>query len=197
MKVNLTIGIPGWLDKICTWPVLLYRNLKYGHSFRKIPLGEGRFTIVEPGDFYQLNRFNWCAKENGPRIYAVRLVGDSNNRTKIISMHREIMGEPAGMLVDHRNRNTLDNRKENLRLATHSQNQFNKGKTTRKTTSRFIGVFFEKQSGRWVARTTVGGKRIWLGRFDDETEAARAYDEAAREYHKEFAQFNFPETAAV
>ncbi|MGB7581071.1 MAG: AP2/ERF family transcription factor [Sedimentisphaerales bacterium] len=196
MFTQLTIRVPVCLDLIFAWPVLLYRKVKYGHPFRKIPLGEGRFTIVEPGDFYQLNRFNWCAKENGPRIYAVRLVGDSNNRTKIISMHREIMGEPAGMLVDHHNRNTLDNRKENLRLATHSQNQFNKGKTTKKTTSRFIGVFFEKQSGRWVARTTVGGKRIWLGRFDDETEAAKAYDEAAKKYHGEFAQLNFPNLTA-
>ena len=194
---RIQFNVPNWVDRILVRPMLTYRRIRYGQAFRKIPLGEGKFTIVEPVDFYQVNRFNWCAKENGPRTYAVRLVADLHNRTKIISMHREIMGAPAGMLVDHRNRDTLDNRRENLRLATHSQNQFNKGKTSRKTTSRFIGVFFEKQSGRWVARTTVEGKRIWLGRFDDETEAARAYDRAAREYHKEFAQFNFPETAAV
>jgi hypothetical protein len=175
--------------------MLTYRRIRYGQAFRKIPLGEGKFTIVEPVDFYQVNRFNWCAKENGPRTYAVRLVADLHNRTKIISMHREIMGAPAGMLVDHRNRDTLDNRRKNLRLATHSQNQFNKGKTTRKTTSRFIGVFFEKYSGRWVARTTVEGKRIWLGRFDSEIEAARVYDEAAKKYHGEFAQLNFSESA--
>ena len=194
---RIQFNVPNWVDRILVRPMLTYRRIRYGQAFRKIPLGEGKFTIVEPVDFYQVNRFNWCAKENGPRTYAVRLVADLHNRTKIISMHREIMGAPAGMLVDHRNRDTLDNRRENLRLATHSQNQFNKGKTSRKTTSRVIGVFFEKYSGRWVARTTVEGKRIWLGRFDDETEAARAYDRAAREYHKEFAQFNFPETAAV
>ncbi len=191
---RIEFNVPNWVDRILVRPMLTYRRIRYGLAFRKIPLGEGKFTIVEAGDFYQLNRFNWCTKENGPRIYAVRLMGDSNNRTKIISMHRAIMEEPAGMLVDHHNRNTLDNRRENLRLATHSQNQFNKGKTSRKTTSHFIGVFFEKHSGRWVARNTVEGKRIWLGRFDDEIEAARAYDEAARKHHGEFAQLNFPET---
>jgi len=195
MSSKLTITIPVWLDFIFACPLLAYRLIRYGYTYRRIYLGEGRFTIVEPGDFYQVNRFNWCAKENGPRTYAVRLVADSHNRTKILSMHREIMGAPAGMLVDHRNRDTLDNRRENLRLATHSQNQFNKGKTSRKTTSRFIGVFFEKYSGRWVARTTVEGKRIWLGRFDNEIEAAKAYDRAVREYHKEFAQFNFSKEA--
>jgi hypothetical protein len=188
---TIQIKVPNWLDLIFASPLFVYRLWKYGYTYRRIYLGEGKFTIVEPGDFYEVNRFNWCAKENGPRTYAVRLVGDSHNRTKILSMHREIMGAPAGMLVDHRNRDTLDNRKENLRLATHSQNQFNKGKTSRKTTSRFIGVFFVKYSGRWVARTTVEGKRIWLGRFDNEIEAARVYDEAAKKYHGEFAQLNF------
>jgi hypothetical protein len=188
---SIQFNVPNWVDRILVRPMLTYRRICYGQAFRKIPLGEGKFTIVEPGDFYEVNRFNWCAKENGPRTYAVRLVADLHNRTKILSMHREIMGAPAGMLVDHRNRDTLDNRRENLRLATHSQNQFNKGKTSRKTTSRFIGVFFEKYSGRWVARTTVEGKRIWLGRFDNEIDAARVYDEAAKKYHGEFAQLNF------
>ena len=192
---RIQFNVPNWVDRILVRPMMTYRRIRYGQALRKIPLGEGKFTIVEPVDFYQVNRFNWCAKENGPRTYAVRLVDDSHNRTKILSMHREIMGAPAGMLVDHRNRDTLDNRRENLRLATHSQNQFNKGKTTRKTTSRFIGVFFEKYSGRWVARTTVEGKRIWLGRFDSEIEAARVYDEAAKKYHGEFAQLNFSESA--
>jgi hypothetical protein len=190
MNANLIIGIPIWLDKICVCPLLLYRKLKHGYPFRKIPLGEGKFTIVDPRDFYSLNAFNWCPKENGPRTYAVRLIADSNNRTKILSMHREIMDPPAGMLVDHRNRKTLDNRRENLRLATHSQNQCNKEKTARKTSSHFIGVFFEKHSGKWVARITSRGKKIWLGRFSSETDAAHAHDVAAKKYHGEFARLN-------
>ena len=191
MSAKLTITIPVWLDFIFACPLLAYRLLRYGYPFRKIPLGEGKFTIVDPRDFYSLNAFNWCPKENGPRTYAVRLIADSNNRTKILSMHREIMNPPAGMLVDHRNRKTLDNRRENLRLATHSQNQYNKEKTTRKTSSHFIGVFFEKSSGKWVARITYRSKKIWLGRFSSETDAAHAHDVAAKMYHKEFAKLNF------
>ncbi|MFH1370392.1 MAG: AP2/ERF family transcription factor [Planctomycetota bacterium] len=193
MKVNLTIGIPIRLDRIFTWPLLLYRKHKYGWPFRRIFLGQGKFTIVDPPDYYRFNNFQWCAKENGPRIYAVRLIADSHNRTKILSLHREIMGPPEGLLVDHKNRNTLDNRRENLRLATHSQNQFNKTKTAAITSSRFIGVYLEKRSGRWVAKIAVHGKRIWLGRFSSELDAARAYDKAALKYHKDFARLNFPE----
>jgi hypothetical protein len=193
MKVNLTIGIPVWLDKICVWPLLLYRKHKYGSSFRRIDIGEGEWTIVDVEDYYRYGRFKWSLVGTGKNLYAVRNVKVGPRRTKIVRLHREIMSAPRGILVDHRNNNGLNNLRSNLRLATHSQNQCNKRKTRSKTSSKFRGVYFDKRRAQWQAYIRYNGKRTYLGKFSDETEAARAYDRAARECHKEFARMNFPE----
>jgi hypothetical protein len=189
--VNVTFRIPIWLDRLCAWPVVWYRRWKYGYSFRKIYLGEGEWSLVEPPDFYRFNIFNWCLRENGPNRYAVRLVKGHKNRSKIVSLHREIMNHPKGLLVDHKNNNGLDNRRLNLRLATQSQNRQNRAKR-KNTSSRFNGVGFDKQTDKWKARIKTNGKEITLGRFENEIEAAKAYDEAAKKYHGEFARLNFP-----
>jgi len=193
MTTNLTIGIPRWLDKIFAWPLLFYRQLKYGYPFRKIPLGDSFFAIVDPHDFYWLNKSHWSPRKNRGGVYAVRLVNDPDKNIKIYSMHRVIMNPPRDLLVDHRNCDSLDNRRANLRLATHAQNSYNKQKTKAKTSSRFIGVSLDKSRGLWAPRISYQGKKIYLGRFTNEIEAARAYDEAAKQYHGEFAKLNFSE----
>jgi hypothetical protein len=185
--------VPCWLDKICACPVLLYRRLHYGYPFRKIFISQDNFTIVDPIDYYWLNNFQWYTEQKDQNIYAVRFILNPGQRPKITSMHRDIMNSPKGLLVDHRNCDGLDNRRANLRLATHSQNQCNKRKRRSKTSSRFIGVSFDKWTGRWYASIKTNGKTIWLGRFDSEIEAAKAYDRAAIKYHGEFARLNFPQ----
>jgi hypothetical protein len=197
MKVNLIIGIPAWLDKICSWPVTEFRKFKYGYSYRRIFLGDGKFTIVDLQDFYWLNKYRWVAYGKSDCPYAVRFACSSRGKVISFAMHREIMNPPPRLLVDHRNNNTLDNRRDNLRLATRRQNTCNRRKTKSKTSSRFIGVYFDKRSGKWAAKIKFMNKVIWLGRFNSEIDAAKTYDVAANKYHGEFARLNFSEGAPL
>jgi hypothetical protein len=189
---TIQIKVPNWLDRIFTYPLLTYRLFCYGYPFRKISLGEGQFAILDALDYYRYCAFKWTMGGQGSVVYAVR---STKIGAKITTrrLHREIMNAPKGLLVDHANGNTLDNRRANLRLATHFQNTCNRRKIKSKTSSRFIGLYWEKKSSRWVTHIKDHGKRIYLGRFKSEFDAARAYDHAARMYHKEFAQLNFPD----
>ena len=189
---KIEIKIPDWLDKICTWPVLVYRKRKFGYTFRRIDLGEGEFTIVDPDVYYQIANFKWYLNGNGKNLYAYRNIKVSAGKTRMVAMHRQIMGFPKGLLVDHRNNHSLDNRIGNLRPATRSQNMFNRRKNSSNATSCFRGVHFSTQLHKWIAKICVNGKRIWLGVFDNEIDAARAYDRAALKYFGEFARLNFP-----
>lgn len=102
-----------------------------------------------------------------------------------------------GQLVDHINHNGLDNRKANLRLATAAQNARNRQKCKSKKTSKYKGVCWHKRDKKWTGRILVNSKSIALGYFEDEKEAARAYDRAARKYYGEYAEPNFERLPAV
>jgi hypothetical protein len=193
MSAKVTIPIPEWLDRICVWPVMAYRRARYGYSFRRIYLGEGEWTILDQEDYYRFSDMKWSVCGHDDCIYAGRFTKKTGRgqMLKPVYLHREIMNAPKGLLVDHENNNGLDNRRANLRLATHSENCCNRPKKTN-TSSRFIGVCFIKARNRWRAATKDHGKSIFIGYFDDEIKAARAYDAAAKKYHGEFARLNFP-----
>jgi len=188
---SVQIKVPDWLDRICAWPVTAYRRWKYGYEFRRIDLGNGRWTILDSEDYYRLGEFKWTIGGHGKKFYAVRIV-IAGDEIKTIRMNREIMNAPEGLVVDHRNGDSLDNRRENLRLATQAENMQNRRKR-KNTTSRYIGVWFAKEKGKWESRIRQDGKKIYLGSFDNEADAAKAYDEAAKRCRGEFARLNFPD----
>lgn len=105
-------------------------------------------------------------------------------------LHRDLLQAPAGRLVDHRNGDTLDNRRSNLRLCTHAQNIRNQRHRT-DGVSRYRGVL--KSRGRWVARIKVDYRQIHLGTYEHEHDAALVYDVAARKHFGDFARPNFPD----
>jgi hypothetical protein len=152
-----------------------------------IPLTQGKFAIVDAEDYDWLNQYNWCAGKNKGTFYAHR---GSNGKT--VLMHREIMRAPKGVVCDHRNHNRLDNRKSNLRLCTPAQNQYNK-RPKKGCASRYKGVAWRRDSEKWRAQIGYNHKKIHLGNFDHEIEAAMAYDDKAVELFGEFAYLNFPE----
>jgi hypothetical protein len=174
--------------------LMIYRKLKYGYIFRRIFLGDGIYTIVDEDVFYRLSHYKWHLKGcKANKFYAIADVKIGPGRTRVVSLHREIMNNPKGFIVDHLNNNSLDNRKDNLRPATRSQNRQNAPKRKKNASSQFLGVSFHKEEKKYRARISIKGKRIHLGKFDNEIDAAKAYDAAARKYYGEHARVNFPE----
>jgi len=106
-------------------------------------------------------------------------------------MHRFILGPGPGE-IDHRNGDGLDNQKKNLRRASHKSNTWNSRKHTKKSASPYKGVHWRKARCRWYAFIRPEGKKIYLGSFGNQKEAALAYDKAAKRYYGEFARLNFP-----
>jgi len=153
-------------------------------QIRFIPLTQGKVAIVDKEDYEELSRYKWHASSRVESCYAYRRKGKRS-----LSMHREIMGEPKGMVVDHIDGNGLNNRRRNLRVCTSSQNHQNRRRTRGR--SRYKGVCWEKRRNKWRAEIMLEGRHIDIGCFADEVEAARAYDKKAKELFGEFAYLNF------
>lgn len=148
---------------------------------KKIPLS-GKYVLINDEDFEIVNLFKWHLSSSGYAMTEINILGNKIN----IFMHRLINNTPFGMFTDHVNHINLDNRKENLRSCTISQNNFNK--KISKGKSHYKGVY--KQNNKWRSRIKINYKFIHLGYFCKETEAAKAYNKKALELFGEFAYLN-------
>lgn len=161
-------------------------------DFCVIPLTQGMATIVDPEDYEKVAKHSWAAHWH-PVLGAFKATGaikQEDGKYKYQILHRFILDAPAGMDVDHINHDTLDNRKCNLRVCTHSENLMNQ-KRSKANTSGYKGVHWHKKSKRWVAQVRKEGKTVYCKLFVSKEDAARAYDAAALEHHGEFASINF------
>jgi hypothetical protein len=152
----------------------------------EIPLTRGFVAIVDPEDAERvLAAGSWHVKPNGRVMYARREVQRQPRRW--VLMHTFITGWPQ---TDHRDGDGLNNRRSNLRPATKAENGRNR-RLHSNNTSGYRGVSRSRQ--RWFAQIKVDGRKVSLGMYADPVDAARAYDQAAREHFGEFARLNFPE----
>jgi hypothetical protein len=180
--------------------VLSYRRIRYGYPFRRIPLTQGKYAIVDPEDYDRLRKYKWHVQKSAHTFYAVHsLTNGKKEPRKNLQMHNLVINVPPGMYCDHINHKGFDNRKANLRAASGTQSVWHRrkfiGRTSggckRPSRSKYKGVDWAHDMKRWRARIRVNGKRISLGLFENEIDAAKAYDEAAKKYHGQFASLNF------
>jgi hypothetical protein len=161
-----------------------------------IPLSRGMVAVIDFEDFDRVGRVKWHAVKTSKsgRFYAARSLCEGG-RKRMELLSRQILNAPKGMDVDHINGDRLDNRKENLRLATRGQNLAARKGGEKKwrgleKTSSFRGV--AKYLTKWVSQISINGHKKHLGVFLSEEAAAKAYDAAAMKHFGEFARCNFP-----
>lgn len=168
----------------------------------QIKLTQGKTALVDDIDKDLANlRWKACTNKSVERdlFYAVRNIYQ-NGKCTSVRMHRLIMERvlgrklKSGEQVDHIDSNSLNNCRNNLRLATHGENCQHRRKTLSETTSRFKGVSWHSRAEKWYAEIQFEGKQKSLGYFEFEEDAARAYDRAALEYFGNYSLLNFPLT---
>lgn len=158
---------------------------------REIPLSQGKIALVDDEDFDRVNQFKWCAAatSSSRTWYAMR--GDyTGSKPRTIYLHRFILDAPSDMDVDHINHNGLDCRRENMRLATTSQNCCNRRKNVG-SKFRFKGI--QARRNRFAVRVPFDGRLVHFRTYATQEEAARIYDAVVARLRGEFAHTNFPD----
>lgn len=160
---------------------------------RKYP---GLFAIIDEADYPLVSGYRWVPAIRNKTTYAIADKPSSNGKRQSVLMHRLLTDVPADRDVDHINENGLDNRRENLRVATKGQNAANAGLKA-SNTSGYRGVSFNKNAGKWQAYLKHDRTRIHLGLWLTAEDAARAFDAKAIEIWGEFARLNLQPTPST
>ena len=157
---------------------------------REIELTKGQVALVDDADYELLSQFKWCARwsPNSHGYYAQRMsrVNEGPPYRRSVLMHSYLTGWP---LVDHIDHNGLNNTRQNLRPASREENAQNR-KPDRRGSSKYKGVYWREERSRWVVQIRANGVRRKGGLYTSEDDAARAYNELAKELHGEFAYLN-------
>lgn len=174
------------------WPDTDLPVLTVSGGVVSIPLQSRKYSglvaLVDEADIELIRHLRWNPHHHrSGTFYAYAYTRRSGGRRERFWLHRLILGitDPS-VQVDHKNHNGLDNQRSNLRTANTQQNQFNQ-RSAKGSTSRFRGVSWTTDRGKWHAQIRHNNQLHHLGRFDIEEDAARAYDAAARRLFGEFA----------
>ena len=155
-----------------------------------LPLKHGLEAYVDNDDAELIAGYNWYAMKMRNTWYVRATIPNSGG--KKIYLHRLIMGEPEGIMIDHIDRNGLNCQKDNMREATNSENQ--KNRESSGGSSQFKGVYKGKGT-EWTMEINTSGPKgvLTITGFRTEEGAAKRYDKLAKKYHGEFVRLNFPE----
>ncbi len=156
---------------------------------KEIILTKGFVAKIDDEDYEWLNQWKWqalCCENN--KTYAKHW--EVINGKKVMKlMHRDILNAAPHMLVDHKDNDGLNNQRSNLRICTLSQNNMNRKKSSNTTSSRYKGVTYHQK--KWQAQIKSNGHQITIGTYEDEVNAAMAYDRFATILFGEYARLNF------
>jgi hypothetical protein len=164
-------------------------------SIVTMKLTQGLETVFDLPDLAVVSPHRWCAHRNHRNVYPATNVKLPNGKRRMVYLHKMFF-PGSDVIVDHVNLDGLDNRRENLRVCTQSENLRNR-RLNRRSKTGLKGVSWHCGSRKYEANIRVNGRQTRLGYFSDPIAAARAYDDAARKYHGEFARVNFPALRAA